>query len=114
MNNKINESISKRILFIDFDLYAENDPDFKQELIELMIDNLQELQQAYDLSAEQHEPVFFLKACHKVKTTLSMLADVEFNVAVEDLKNPGVSAERISLFKKLSGEIIISLLTEKS
>jgi len=105
--------MTKRKLFIDFDLYADNDPDFKQELIELMIDNLQELQQAYRLSAEQHDPQIFLKACHKVKTTLCMLEDIELQAVVEDLKHPGMTQDKVFLFNKLSAEIIASLLAEK-
>ena len=52
MNTITNEKMLNRALFIDFDLYAENDPDFKQELIELMIENLHELRQAHCRSVD--------------------------------------------------------------
>ena len=106
--------MSKRTLFIDFKLYADNDEAFKQELIELMIENLRELQQAYGLSVDRNDPEIFLKACHKVKTTLSMLADSELDAVVEELKSPGVSPSRVALFDKLTAEIIISLSAERS
>ena len=112
--NMMNESISRRTLFIDFDLYADNDPDFKLELIQLMIENLEELQQAFILSVRQNDLQIFIKACHKVKTTLCMLADGELDAIVEDLKVPGINPEKVSLFNKLNVEIINSLSAEKS
>jgi hypothetical protein len=112
MNSRINASTVKRALFIDFNLYADNDPAFKQELIGLMVDNLQELQQALHISVEQKDPEFFLKACHKATTTLIMLEDKELNALVEDLKIKEADEARISLLNKLSAEIISSLLSE--
>lgn len=106
--------MSKRTLFIDFDLYAEDDAAFKQELIELMIENLRELQQSYGLSVDGNDPEIFLKACHKVKTTLSMLADGELDAIVEELKSPGASPSKVALFEKLCAEIITSLSAERS
>lgn len=108
-----NERMINRALFIDFDLYAENDLDFKMELIELMVENLHELQQACCYSIEQNNPEHFGRACHKVKTTLSMLADTEYDAIVEELKNSSVDQGRVSFFNKLTVEIITSLLNEK-
>jgi hypothetical protein len=103
----------KRPLVVDFDLYADNDPDFKQELIELMVDNLEELLEAYKTSVEQKDPPFFSKACHKVKTTLVMLEDKELDALVEDLKTMEADETRAFLLKKICEEIIASLWLEK-
>jgi hypothetical protein len=111
--NSTNENTLNRALFIDFELYAENDPVFKEELIDMIIENLHELQQAYNYSVERHDPEVFRKACHKVKTTISMLADQEFDTVVEDLKSSKVDQSRVSFFNKLSAGIIASLLNEK-
>lgn len=113
MNSNIDRTMIKRALFIDFDLYADNDPDFKNELIQLMVDNLHELQQAYHDSVEQHNTEGFKKICHKVKTTLCMLADREFYAVVEELKNSGVDQDRVSFFNQLISEITAGLLNEK-
>ena len=114
MDTSKSETMLERALFIDFNLYAENDPDFKEELIELMIENLRELQQAYARSVEQLDPELFRKACHKVNTTLTMLEDRDLNAAVEDLKNPEVDKSRVHVFNKLTDAIITGLSAEKS
>jgi len=98
-----------RTLFIDFDLYAEDDPDFKLELIALMIDNLNELHAAYGVSINQKEPMIFRKAYHKVKTTIAMLEDPELNAVVEELKNPDVDPSIVSRFGNIITELIESL-----
>ena len=114
MNTRINESKLSRTLFVDFELYADNDPDFKRELIDHMVDNLQELLQAYRTSIDQNDTTPFQKVCHKVKTTLVILEDDELNALVEDLKNMSVEGARISLLNKICAEIIASLLSEKN
>ena len=103
----------QRALFIDFSLYTDDDPDFKEELIGLMIENLQELKQAYAQSVDQRDPKIFQKACHKVKPTLSMLADRDLDAVVEDLKNQGADQSQVVIFNKLSAAIMDSLSAEK-
>lgn len=109
MNIKVNVSKSKRELFVDFELYADNDPDFKRELVTLMIDNLTELHGAYKVSATQSDPVLFSKAVHKMKTTLVMLEDPELNTVIEDLKRPDAEPGNISRFGNIIAELIESL-----
>ena len=113
MKARTTEIILKRTLFIDFDFFTDNDPHFKQELIVGIIDNLQELQQAYGLSATEKDLDIYLITCHKMKTTLFMLADNEFEAIVEDLKNPLVGPHIVSQFNTLIAEIIVALLDEK-
>lgn len=104
----IREGTVRRPLQINFEPYAH----FKRDLIELMIENLQELQQAYALSTVQHDKTFFQTAYHKSKTTVRILEDPEFLVVVEELTKPKPCAEHVLLFHRLTGEIITSLWIE--
>ena len=113
MNTKLNVARSKRPLFINFSFYTDNDADFMQELVEHMIDNLRELQQSYRSSLDQKELTSFLKSCHKVKTTLAMLADNELSNLVEDLQNKATDELAMSSLNKLCSDIIDSLLSAK-
>jgi hypothetical protein len=102
-------TVSKRTLLVDFELYADNDPEFKQELIALMIDNLTELHSAFKDSVKQNDPDIFRKSCHKMKTTLVMLEDPELDAIVIDLKQPDVEPGSISRFGNVIAELIESL-----
>lgn len=107
-------SSSFRPLFVDFKLHADNDPDFKLELIELMIANLSELKKAFENSQKENNIDIYQRACHKVKVSLTLLNDLEFTDTTEALKNPGASQAKIDLFYKLCDEIIKSLTEEKN
>lgn len=111
---KQNGHLLKRILSIDFSDYAGDDTAFKQELIGLMIENLQELQNVYRRSFKQKDSSLFLKVCHKVKTTVLMLEDKELIALVEELKNGEPDLERVSLLSALCGEIIDCLSAESN
>jgi hypothetical protein len=113
MNTMIKGHILKRTLFIDFNLYVEDDAEFKEQLVELMIENLQELRETYRIAVEQKDLASFLKACHKVKTTMVMLDDKELNDLVDEIKIMDPDVIRFSLLNKLCGEIIASLSSEK-
>jgi len=114
MHTHVKQSSSSfRPLFVDFKLHADDDPDFKLELIELMIGNLSELRSSLELSRKENNPEIYLRACHKVKVSLTLLNDQEFTDAAEELKNPSTQA-RIDLFNKLCDDIIKSLKEEKS
>lgn len=102
----------KRPLSIDFEAYAENDPEFKKELITSMIDNLQELQQCYESAVASRNTQLFSKSCHKVKTTLIMLQDAQLDAAIELLQKDVLAICRPSL-DRIIKEIIGSLLAEK-
>lgn len=114
MSASIPSTGSNKQRFSQLDLYTDGDPDFKGVLIELMIDNLLELQQSLYEANEQHDHEVFRKACHKVKTTLSMLDSKELSNIVEELINRIEGQDRIAIFHKLSGDIIKSLREEKN
>ncbi|MEJ7645301.1 MAG: hypothetical protein WKF87_11945 [Chryseolinea sp.] len=105
---------TNRVLYVDFELYADNDPEFKAELIDGMIENLEELEQSYFQSLSQKDPAHLKKAFHKVQTTLSMLDDKELNAVIENMKDPVLGAEAISTYKQLRVEICSSLRAEKA
>ncbi|HTF21566.1 MAG TPA: hypothetical protein VK658_25985 [Chryseolinea sp.] len=113
MNSRLEDGSSRRILFIDFSLYTDDDdPNFKQELIQLMTDNLKELHEAYRHTIEQNDPGHFVKACHKVTTTLIMLADQEFTDFVETLKTAERDEMKSIHLYRLCTEITASLSSE--
>ena len=108
-----------RPLFIDFNLHTDGDEVFKKELITLMIDNLRELLSAQDHSQKKNDHSFFLKACHKMKSTLTMLDDKELLQVVHELSDPllnfdGQKTGRIKKFTTLCEGIIKSLDKEQS
>jgi hypothetical protein len=80
--NTILTPVSPRPLSIDFDAYTDGDNEFKKELIELMIDNLEELRQ----TMKQPDVDLYHKTCHKIKATVVMLADEEFQRMMNDLQ----------------------------
>jgi hypothetical protein len=118
MENKMNKvavEVAKaptKPLSIDFDLYTDGDSDFKNELVVLMIDNIKELKQSLVEASKNNNPEVFRKVCHKVKPTLSMIDDAEYNDIIEVLKCQIVNQNCIQLFNKLSDSILKNLQTE--
>jgi hypothetical protein len=102
-------SIPIRPLFIDFNVYTDGDEEFKKELIDSMIDNLEELQQALHLASQNNDAPLFSKVCHKIKATLHMLEDKELLDSVEKLKVSITDSVQVALLGKACIEIIESL-----
>ncbi|MBT1701886.1 response regulator [Chryseosolibacter indicus] len=126
MHNKINhyilsEYIESRPLKIKFELYADSDTTFKQELIALIISNLRELQEASYKALYSQEINLFQSKSHKIKSALILLDDHEYNIVVEDLKH-SLSADtkaeaiqqKIHNFNLMTESIIRSLENESS
>jgi hypothetical protein len=101
-----------RKLSIDFDLYTDGDLEFKNELTLLMLDNIKELQQSLSEAAKANDSEIFRKVCHKVKPTLSMIDDAEFNDIIEVLKCQINNQNCISVFGKISNGILKALEEE--
>jgi hypothetical protein len=104
---------ARRPLFIDFDAYTDGDPEFKKEITDLMIDNLQEMQQVLGDAIRQNDVVLFQRVCHKIKATLDMLEDRELLDLVQLLKADITNADQASNLDRICGEIIISLHDSK-
>lgn len=109
MTSRIFGSPAGRPLFIDFNAYTDGDDEFKKELIDLMIENLQELQQTSKLAAQNNDGPLFHRVCHKIKATTEMLSDAEFSETIEQLKVIVTDASRIAHLDKICGGIIDSL-----
>jgi hypothetical protein len=107
-------------LNIDFDLYTDNDEDFKHQLLILIISNLNELQQAMFFSLQNNEVESFSKASHKVHATLVILEDPELDYAIAEMKatlalspeNNDSVLQKVSVLEELCNGIIISIEKE--
>lgn len=98
-----------RPLTIDWDSYTDGDAEFKKELVDLMIDNLQEMQQTLTIILNNNDAPLFQKVCHKIKTTIHMLDDKELSETVEQLKIIITDPTRIASLDRMCAEIIESL-----
>jgi hypothetical protein len=101
---------SLRPLFADFQVHTDGDSDFKQELIRLFIGNLAELKQNLDQVAFDH--IGFRDICHKVNSTIYILADKEFIRAVTSVKENGNDQGKRALLNSICLQIIESLEAE--
>src|SRR4051812_40145020 len=99
----------KRPLSVDFALHTDDDADFKKELIDLMIDNIKELRQALSQSRILLDITPYKKACHKVNSTIGILADPEFSMVVDEIKTSVDNGEKVGLFNSLCSQLIESL-----
>ena len=102
------------------DAFTENDPEFKQELMVLMVQNLRELQEAVEKLLLRSQFPYFEKILHKTKSVLLILDDHGLNTVIEELKvaleksADIVLGEKIKQFKHVSDNIIKSLEDEGS
>jgi CheY-like chemotaxis protein len=115
----LSNSVEPRPLRIKFDLYADSDDGFKIELLQLMMINIRELQQAcykafYSADARTYQAI-----SHKVKSTLILLDDREFTYMVDDLKHSFITGtkqellqEKVDKFNFLSESIMKTLEQE--
>jgi CheY-like chemotaxis protein len=108
----MNKKSENRPLNINFELYTENDSEFKKELIELMINDLKELQFSLNLATTSHNLEIYRSTCHKIVGTLTMLNDNEFSDVTEVLKTQDSGGDKIIIFNKLTADIINSLKHE--
>jgi hypothetical protein len=108
-SNKARINMNHRQLFIDFELYAENDPDFKKELIELMLKDVLELQQTLKLAVELNDVSMYRNSCHKMNSTLTILDDQELLSVIGEIKKDIQNSELTGFFNKICSEIVNSL-----
>lgn len=106
----------------NLDIYSEGDPEFKRELADLLVKNVESLIESVYKYAEFGDIETYQKVYHKCKTTLSMLGDEEFYAIAEEIdqlmtasgaKNDLID-QKIDIFLKLSGDIIRGLEEEMS
>jgi CheY-like chemotaxis protein len=124
MHCKINQYIlpaitEPRPLNIRLELYTDNDPEFQQELVLLMISNLRELQHAAYKSYYASTGSHFNTIAHKVKSTIIILDDTHIEDVIESVKEAFTQPEKTSQlqeningFTRLSESIIKALNDE--
>jgi hypothetical protein len=95
---------------IRFDAYGEDDPDFKADLIMLMIDNIRELQEAAQECSEHKQGKVFSTAVHKTKSTINLLDDPELFLNIESIKEACNNWSDSSLKKVDSFRIFADIL----
>lgn len=79
--------VSKRPVHINFELCCEpEDYVFKLQLVELMIESVTEFRDVACESVSSWQPEDYRKGLHKAKSTLSLLADTDFNSAVQEFR----------------------------
>lgn len=118
MKTSVANDSTPRKLFIDFNLYTDGDPSFKNELINLMISDIQQLQHAMKDSVRQNNVELFRKICHKTNVTQTMLGDIELDAILHDFIESGTSFNEYfnregARFTSLCENIIRSLNAEK-
>jgi hypothetical protein len=104
-----------KTLTIDFSLYTDDDPSFKNELVLMMIDNIKELVESFASAKTANDMTEFRKTCHKVMSTLSIIDDQDLIAVIERLKNPAngnEGNELAAIFKNLCANIIDILTGE--
>jgi hypothetical protein len=94
------------------DVYSHGDACLRRKLIELMIENILELQQALSASIDQCNQVIFQRTSHKVTTTLTIINSRELTDLVEDLKNCSIDSGMVVNFNQLCDAIIKALIDE--
>ena len=91
----------------ELEMHIENDPEFGQEIIALFLKNLTEFRDSLTLAIAQNNPVVFLDAHHKIKTTLSfsgnqkiqMQADAIFD-SVKEKGIAGIDTRLANAFRR--------------
>ncbi|HEY8934229.1 MAG TPA: response regulator [Cyclobacteriaceae bacterium] len=111
----IEKKSDHRPLRVNFENFADNDYEFKQELIKLMINDIRELQQSFDIATIKNNYEIYRNMCQRMEGTINMLNDKEFTDTIDALKCKPQSLEKngiVTLFNKLSNAIIESLTRE--
>jgi CheY-like chemotaxis protein len=109
-----------RPLHIDFALHTGDDPVFKVELLQLLIDNLNELRRSIDLTLNSGDILSFKSTSHKVNSMFGVLNDKEIDDSFLRLKqlmaaaDLGASALRpnVATFERIANDVIRSMENE--
>lgn len=107
------KTTARRPLFIDFDIHTDGDQDFKIELVTLMIDNIHELQSSFaSIDRNGHES--FIKAVHKMKSTIEIINDKDFSDVIARFRSEEEVRKKNNaiVFDSLCNEIVLSLQQE--
>lgn len=105
-------------LNIHFDTYTDGDQNYKLELINLILANIRELQQAVHNAYHLKQFHSYQNTAHKVKSSILLLNDPELTRLFEEVKaifksidsDPGI--DKVNYFIKSLAEILRSLEKE--
>jgi CheY-like chemotaxis protein len=117
IKTSLKQPVDIRPLAIDFNQYTDGDPKSKWQLILLITGNILELVQSLHISIDQNKPEIFEKIYHKVKPTLSLLADMELMSVIDGIKSQSLSQDQqsmIVLFHNLCEGLIKGLEEEQT
>ena len=110
---KINEHVLQplveaRPVSIKFDFFQNTDANFKCELASMMAENIIELEESLFKSFYAADKKSFHATVHKVKSTLLLLNDHEYDYIVENLKECLLSSDRKAITEKINRFSILS------
>lgn len=105
--------MNRRQLFVDFALHTDHDVAFKKELITHMLRDLQELKHALDHSMELCDMSHYRSICHKVNSTITLLADEEFKNIVQEIKVSSEHRDLVMQFNDVYSQLVKSLEMER-
>jgi CheY-like chemotaxis protein len=118
VTDKKGHSDESMSLSINFDLYTEGDPAFKQELVSLLIENISELKQSLEVAVQENNPPEFFKTCHKASTAIKILNNKDLMEVVEVIEDQfknrlsSLLHEKVMLFNNLSDYLLKALQRE--
>lgn len=102
---------------VDLGPYSEGNDEFKREIAQLLIRNLEEFSQEMNRALAQHNATIFHEACHKAKTTFSMINNDDLSRAIDSMiqaVNADIHSEGLhrhaGQVEKIKTKIIESLL----
>lgn len=107
-----------RTININFEQYGDDDPEFKADLMKLMMENIQELMDAASKAIALNNAQLFKVAVHKTKSTIQLLDDEIFSLEIDLLKetlltpDQAVAIQKVNEFKQLADEMLRSLERE--
>jgi hypothetical protein len=107
-----------RTININFEAYGDDDPEFKVDLMKLMMDDIQQLVDAAVKALTSRNPQVFKVAAHKAKSTVKLLDDELFTLEIESLNemllasNQTVAVQKVNDFQHLAEEMLRSLERE--
>lgn len=107
-----------RTININFEVYGDNDPEFKIGLMKLMMENIQELITAAAESIVLGNPQVFKVVAHKTRSTIKLLNDDIFTGEIELLvnsllaPNQDVAVQKANDFQLLADKMLKGLERE--
>ncbi len=104
----INPLVEPRPINIKFDFFQNADTKFRYDLTLLMAQNIRELEESLFKSFYTADKRGFHSTAHKVKSTLILLNDQEYDYLVDNLKESLPTTDRKALTEKINRFSVLS------